>query len=446
MNLKSLLVSSLVAGAAVADGGNSTSNVPSSCTIKSSTTATQQADLDKYSGCQTVVGNLTISGSEIETGVLNGVKNLEGSLTIYNASNLVQFNADNLQNISHSLNLQMSTALETASFNGLEEVDTIKMVALPKLHDFETNVKKANVIYISDTSLKTVHAFEELQKVRSINLNNNKELGNLESSLESVEDELEFSANGDDANVTFNDLKWANNITLRDVHRASFVSLKEVNSSLAFINNPIDSLNLSNLTSVGGSLSFVSNRNLTNINATNLEEIGGAFVIANNTKLFKVGGFPKLSKVGGAVSVVGNFSYLDLESLKSVKGGGDFETNSGNFSCSSLKSLQSKGGIKGDSFVCKNGAHSTSIKMSSKSDDKSSSKSESKSKSADKSNKDKNSSDKFTRSASASQSGDSGSKSTASNDGNQSKGMAAAQFAPAGSLMGAMAAVAAALL
>lgn len=443
MNLKSLLLTSLVAGAAV---GDSSSNVPSSCTIKPNTTATQQSDLDKYSGCETVVGNLTVSGSEIQTGALNGVKNLEGSLTIYNASNLVQFNADNLQNISHSLNLQLSTSLETASFNGLEEVDTIKMVALPKLRDFETNVKKANVVYISDTSLKTVHAFEELQKVRSFNLNNNKDLGNLESALESVEDGLEFSANGQDANVTFNDLKWANNITLRDVHRASFVSLKEVNSSLGFINNTIDSLNLSNLTSVGGSLSFVSNPNLTNINATNLQEVGGGFVIANNTRLFKVGGFPKLSKVGGAVSVVGNFSYLDLDSLNSVKGGGDFETHSGNFSCSSLKSLQSKGGIKGNSFICKNGAQSTSIKMSSKSSSggKSSSKTESKSKSGDKSNKDKNSSDKFTRSASGSQSGgDSGSKSTASNDGDQSKGMAAAQFAPAGSLTGALAVLAA---
>ncbi|CAR29607.1 ZYRO0G12694p [Zygosaccharomyces rouxii] len=435
MNLKSLLVSSLVAGAAIADSGNSTTNVPSSCTIKPNSTATQQSDLDKYSSCQTLVGNLTVSGSEIQTGSLNGVKNLEGSLTIYNASNLVQFNADTLQNISHSLNLQLSTSLQTASFNGLEEVDTIKMVALPQLHDFETNVKKANVVYISDTSLKTVHAFGELQKVRSFNLNNNKDLANLESSLESVEDELEFSANGQDANVTFNDLKWANNITLRDVHRASFVSLKQVNSSLGFINNTIDSLNLSNLTSVGGSLSFVSNRNLTGINATNLEEVGGGFVIANNSNFKLIGGFPKLSKVGGAISVVGNYTYLDLESLNSVKGDGDFETNSGNFSCSSLKSLQSKGGIKGDSFVCKNGAQSTSIKLSSESSSKSSSSGSSKTESSTKSSD-----------ASQSASGKSGSKSTASNDGNQSKGMAAAQFAPAGSLMGAMAAVAAALL
>lgn len=425
MNLKSILVTSLAAGAALADSGNSTSSVPSSCTLKSKTTATSQSDLDKYSGCETLVGNLTVSGEEMQTASLNGVKNLEGSLTIFNTTSLAQFNADQLQNISHSLDFETATGLETASFNGLKEVDTIKMVALPKLHDFQTNVKKANVIYISDTSLKTVRAFEELQKAKSFNLNNNKELGNLKSSLKTVEDGIEFSANGDDANVTFNDLKWANNITLRDVHRASFVSLEKINSSLGFINNTIDRLDLSNLTSVGGSLSFVSNNQLVNINATQLKQIGGALVIANNTKLTKVGGFPNLTKVGGAVSVVGNFSYLDLDSLKSVNGGGDFETHSGNFSCSSLKKLQSQGGIKGDSFVCKNGAHSTSIKLS---DSKSST----------------TSSGKYTRTTSGSQSSGK-SESTASNDG-KSKGMAAAQFAPAGSLMGAMAAVAAALL
>lgn len=439
MNLKTCLVSALMAGAAVADNSNSTSNVPSSCSIKSKSTATSQSDLDKYSGCETLVGNLTISGDEITTGQLHGVKDLKGSLTIFNASSLVQFNADDLGNISHSLNLQLSTSLETASFNGLQEVDTIKMVALPKLGDFETNVKTANVVYISDTSLKTVHAFEELEKVRSFNLNNNNQLGNLESALKSVEDSLEFSANGKDANVTFDHLKWANNITLRDVHRASFVSLQHVNSSLGFINNTIDNLDLSNLTKTGGSFSVVSNDNLTGVNATNLKEVGGGFVVSNNSHFKKIGGFPNLGKVGGAVAVVGNFTYLDLNSLKSVQGGGQFETHSGNFSCSSLKKLQNKGGIKGDSFVCKNGAHSTSIKMSKSKDTKS--------KSGDKHNKDKNSSDKFTRSAGASQSGgNSGSQKTASNDGNKSKGMAVAQFAPAGSVMGAMAAVAAALL
>ncbi|AQZ18135.1 ECM33 (YBR078W) and PST1 (YDR055W) [Zygosaccharomyces parabailii] len=452
MNIKTALVSAMLAAVAIADG-NSTSSVPSSCSIKAKSTATQQSDLDKYSGCETLVGNLTISGDQLNQGALNGVQNLEGSLTIFNATTLTQFNADQLQNISHSLNLQQATQLQTASFNALQQVDTIEMIALPNLNNFVTNLKNASVIYISDTSLQTVHAFEELQQVKSFNLNNNKLLGSLESALKSVEDSLEFSANGNNSNVTFDHLQWANNITLRDVHRASFVSLEKVNASLGFINNSIDALNLSNLTSVGGSFSVVSNNQLTGVNASELKSVGGGFIIANNTRFKKIEGFHKLATVGGAITVVGNFTDLDLASLKSVKGGGQFETNSGNFSCSSLKKLQSQGGIQGDSFVCKNGATSTSIKLSSKSSSKKSSSGDN-SKSSSSSGNGSSKSSSFTRSsdavktasADASKSSGSSSKTASNDDNSKSKGMAAAQFAPVGSLIGALGAVAAALL
>lgn len=452
MNIKTALVSGMLAAVAMASNSTSTTSVPSSCTINSTATATQQSDLDKYSGCSTLVGNLTIGGDQLNQGVLTGVKYLDGSLTIYNATTLTQFNADDLQNITHSLSLQDSTELITASFNSLQGVDTIKMVALPNLNNFVTDVKSASVIYISDTALQTVEAFEELQQVKSFNLNNNNNLGNLESALKTVEDSLEFSSNGNGSNVTFDHLVWANNITLRGVHRASFVSLETVNASLGFINNSIDALNLSNLTSVGGSFSVISNEQLTGVNASELKTVGGGFIIANNTHFKKIEGFHDLSSVGGAIAVVGNFTDLDLSSLKSVKGGAEFETNSGNFSCSSLKKLQSKGDIKGDSFVCKNGANSTSIKLSSTKKSSSSGKSSS---GTDKSSS-ASSSSSFTRSSgavktasadSSKSSSSSSSSKTASNDGNSSsKGIAAARFAPAGSLMGALAAVAAALL
>lgn len=407
---------------------NSTSSVPSSCSISSSATATAQADLDQYSGCETLVGNLTISGS-LGSAALASVKELQGSLTIFNATSLSSFSADSLETITDSLVLQQLTILTSASFGSLEQVDTIEFITLPAISTFTTNLKSANIIYVSDTALESVNAFASLQEVSSFNINNNKDLTNLESALETVSEALEFTSNGNDANVTFDNLVWANNITLRDVSSASFSSLQAVNASLGFINNTISTLNMSLLASVGGSFSIVSNDDLTNVQCSNLTTVGGGFVIANNTDLTQITGFSKLSSVGGAFVVTGNYTQLDVSSLKSVKGGADVETTSGNFSCDALKSLQSKGGIQGDSFVCKNGASSTSIKLSS-----ASSTSGSASASSSGSTKD------------SSSSGSSASASATSTASSKSKAGAGSQFAPAGSILGVFAAVAAALL
>lgn len=428
MQFKSTIVAALLAATALA--ANDT-DVPSSCTISSGATATAQADLDDYAGCKKLVGNLTISGSSLVSAALASVEEIEGSLTVYNATNLNDFHADSLKKISDSLSLQRLTILSAASFGSLEEVDTIQFITLPAISTFTTNLKSANIIYVSDTALETVNAFSSLQKVAVFNMNNNKGLTNLESDLETVSDSLEFSSNGNDANVTFDSLIWANNITLRDVDSASFTNLQAVNASLGFINNSISNLNLSSLASVGGSFAIISNDDLTDVDCKNLTSVGGGFVVANNSELSQIDGFSKLSTVGGALIATGNFTQLDLSSLKSVKGGAQVDTSSGNFSCDALKSLQSKGAIQGDSFVCKNGATSTSIKLSSTSGSNSATSTSS----GSSSNTDSNN-----NAASAT----SGSSTSATHK--SSKGAAVSDFAPAGSILGVFAAVAAALL
>lgn len=385
--------------------------------------------MDQYSGCKTLVGDLEITGDSLTSASLANVEELQGSLIVNNASKLNDFHADSLKKVTDTLSLQKLYILSAASFGALEEVDTIQFITLPAISTFTTNLKSANIIYVSDTALETVNAFTSLQKVASFNMNNNKGLGNLESDLETVSDSLEFSSNGNDANVTFDKLIWANNITIRDVESASFTNLESVNQSLGFINNSISSLNLSSLSSVGGSFSVVSNDELTEVDAKNLTSVGGGFVVANNTDFKSINGFSKLATVGGALVATGNFTELDLSSLKSVKGGAQVDTSSGNFSCDALKSLQSKGAIQGDSFVCKNGATSTSIKLSSTSGSSSGSSSRTATSSG------------ASSSGSASDSSDSSSTSTHS-----SRGAAAADFAPAGSILGVFAAVAAALL
>lgn len=404
---------------------NSTVSVPSSCTITSSATATAQGDLDDYSSCSTLVGNLTISGSSLSNAALANVEAIHGSLTITNATSLDSFHADSLTSVTN-LRLNQLTVLSSASFGSLQRVELIEFIALPALQTFTTNLRSANMIYISDTSLESVNAFSSLEEVAIFNFNNNRYLTNLQSTLRTVSNALEFSSNGEGANVTFDSLIWANNVTLRDVNSASFAALRNVNASFGLINNSITSLNMSHLAAVGGSFAVVSNDQLTDLHCSNLSQVGGGFVVANNTELNQINGFHNLSSVGGALEVQGNFTQLDLANLRSVRGGANVDTRSGNFSCNPLRSLQRNGGIQGDSFVCRNGATSTSIQLSSTSSSDSSS-----TDSADASSTDDGSSSSATATVSSSSS---------------SKHNGAAQFAPAGSFFAVVAAAAAALL
>lgn len=327
--------------------------------------------------------------------------------------------------------MQELIILTSASFGSLQEVDSINMVTLPAISIFSTDLQNANNIIVSDTTLESVEGFSTLKKVNVFNINNNRYLNSFQSSLESVSDSLQFSSNGDNTTLAFDNLVWANNITLRDVNSISFGSLQTVNASLGFINNTLPSLNLTQLSKVGQSLSIVSNDELSKAAFSNLTTVGGGFIIANNTQLKVIDGFNKVQTVGGAIEVTGNFSTLDLSSLKSVRGGAKFDSSSSNFSCNALKKLQSNGAIQGDSFVCKNGATSTSVKLSSTSTESS----------------------KSSATSSASSSGDasnaqanvSASASSSSSSSKKSKG-AAPELVPATSFMGVVAAVAVALL
>ncbi|SCU84607.1 LADA_0D02696g1_1 [Lachancea dasiensis] len=409
---------------ATALAANSTSSVPSSCSVKSGATVTAQADLDKYSGCQTLVGDLTISGDSLTgSASLANVKEIQGTLSVNNATELESFSADNLEKISGSLEMKLLTILESASFGSLSEVDSILFQTLPAISSISSNLKSVNSIEITDTSLESIDGFNKLERVNEFNVNNNRGLAHIDSELKSVAQSLQVSFNGNDADVKFDSLEWANNITLRNVSSASFAALEKVNASLGFIDNSFDSLNMSSLGSVGGTLSLVANEQLTDADFSNLTEIGGALLIANNTRLSNIDGFDNVKTVGSALNVVGNFSELKLSALKSVKGGCDVETKSSNYTCDSLKKLQKSGGIQGDAFVCKNGATSTSIKLSSTSGSSTASGSSS-------------------GSASATSSGSSGSSSASKS----SNGAVAGQIVPASSFMGAVAAVAVALL
>lgn len=328
--------------------------------------------MDGYSNCQAIKGDLTIGG-DLGTATLNNVEAVYGSLIITNATSLSSFSAPALTTVTEELNLNGLTILSTLSLPLLTTVGSINFVTLPALSSIQLNtgITQINSLYISDTSLETLDGFD-VTSLDTFNVNNNKNLASIDSQLENVKVALEVSFNSQDVEVAFDQLEWANNITFRDVSSVSLSKLIAVNSSLGFINNTITDIEISNLQTIGGSFSIVSNNNLEQVDLSNLTSIAGGFQIANNSALDNIDGFDSLATVGGAIIFQGNFTNASLPALKRVSGGVFIESD-GELDCDSFNALEKKGSIQGDSYVCKGASTSTSIQVSSTSSSDSSS-------------------------------------------------------------------------
>ncbi|ODQ60220.1 hypothetical protein WICANDRAFT_100435 [Wickerhamomyces anomalus NRRL Y-366-8] len=358
---RSLFLAYVTTSSASAASAASSYSIASGCSL-SSATASSQSDLDKYSSCEALRGDLTITG-DLSSASLDHVKAIYGSLIINNATSLGSFSAGSLTTVTEKLSLTSLTILSTLQFPQLTTVGSVNFVTLPALNEISLNtgITKINSLYISDTSLETLSGFD-VRSLDTFNVNNNKNLNSIDSQLQNVKVALEVSYNADEVEVSFDDLEWANNITFRDISSISLSKLETVNASLGFINTSLDKIEISNLGSVGGSLTFVSNDELEEIDLSNLTSIGGGFDISNNTHLKDIEGFDSLETVGGAVVFVGNFTNASLPSLKRVSGGMEIES-SDEFDCDEFN--KKKSAIQGDAYVCKAASSSTSVALSS---------------------------------------------------------------------------------
>lgn len=318
--------------------------------------------MDNIASCKTFSGDIEIINSNVGNLNLNGVQEIKGDLTINNCSALGSFTAPNLQKIDGEFYLQTLTVLGVLNCPLLSSVDSIKFITLPALQalQFGTVINESSSVYISDTALTSLQGIN-VDQIGAFNLNNNKYLSQVDVAFTSVSNSLDISFNSPKVVATFSELKWANNMTFRDVSSISLPNITTVNSSLGFINNSISSLSAPQLTEVGGTLAIVSNSNLKNASFPQLKNIGGGFVVANNTNLAAINGFPNVEQVGGAIDFTGSFDEAALPKLDLVKGGVVVDSTSSKFNCSSWNQAHSDGDIHGDSYMCKAKQVSTSV-------------------------------------------------------------------------------------
>ena len=206
------------------------------------------------------------------------------------------------------------TLLSTLQFNDLTAAKTIHFEALPNLNTltFPSIISKASSVTISNTFLSTLSGID-LDSVDTLEIDNNNRLTTFNTQIANITSSVNIAANSHDLQVSFPNLIWVANMSVRAVASISIPSLEVVNGSLGFYESFMTSISAPNLTSVGnfatgqGSLAFVANSMLANITMPALTSIGGADQVANNSALTAIS-FPKLSTVGGAIDFSGNFS------------------------------------------------------------------------------------------------------------------------------------------
>jgi len=330
----------------------STTSSVSLCASQTVTISSQADATALAASCSTVSGSVAIASSVAGNIDLSGIKSIKGDLTVVGAVNLTSLQGSTLTSIGHSLTLTSLTIMSNLNFPVLSTVGSLAWTTLNALQQLSfgtTGITQANSVLITDTALTTLNGIN-LQTVGSIEITNNAYLRTISTQVGNITQSLIISANGPNLNLTFPNLIYAYNMTVRNVSSLMIPSLESVNTTFGVYGCSMQSVSAPNLTTVGTDLAFVADSSITNISFPLLTTVGGGVLIANNTGLLSIDGFPLL-KSAGSISLSGNFSNATLPSLADVKGTFNAQS-SGNFSCTPFQADKNNQVIKG-TFTCK---------------------------------------------------------------------------------------------
>ncbi|KAI0024190.1 GPI-anchored cell wall organization protein ecm33 [Xylariomycetidae sp. FL0641] len=313
-------------------------------------------DAQQIAKCDSVKGNVVIgtqAGPEIDLG--GDLTEIGGDLSCENNGLIQSLKSSSLKTIGGSFLLHNVTSLNSLVFTSLGEVQKIDWATLSALPEptFGTpGITKADSVVIADTFIDVIEGIN-VDTLADLNLNNNRRLAKFSSSIKSLTNVMQISANGLNATIEMGNLETCANMTISNVTTMTVPSLSVVNGSMRFDSNYFTNFQAPNLTEIQqGDLSFVSNSNVKNISFPQLEKVGGGFTIANNTDLPAIDGFSKLANVGGAIKFRGSFDTVELPELNNVVGTMEvFSTEDIQSSCDKLSEL-SGGVIQGKLTNC----------------------------------------------------------------------------------------------
>ncbi|PLN75807.1 GPI-anchored cell wall organization protein Ecm33 [Aspergillus taichungensis] len=309
-----------------------------------------QSDLEKYSSCKTIKGDLKIEKQASGDLSLNGVEEIDGSFTSDLAANITSLAASELTSIKETFHLDGLTSLSSLRMPALTKVGTIEFTALPMLQrlGFDKGVTDAGDVHIANTGLTSLDGIS-LKQVGQLDITDNVDMKKVDvENLKNATGLMNFAGNSKSLEISLPNLAGAKNMTFRDVSTASFPSLEKLSGQLGFWGVKFETFSAPNLTETGD-LVFKGNEKLSNISMPNLKNIHGGFQITRNDELKSLE-FPKLKQVSGAIDFSGKFDEVSLSDLENVRGGFNMQST-GNFSCGEFKKLRSDKVIRG-SYKC----------------------------------------------------------------------------------------------
>ncbi|KAF1988105.1 hypothetical protein K402DRAFT_403274 [Aulographum hederae CBS 113979] len=308
------------------------------CSISATTTIQNAGDASAMATCSTFSGSIAIATGTTDAIAINNVQTITGDLVARNVTRMSSLSADSLQRIGGDFILDDVQVLGELSFPQLGSVRTIQWTALPNLQSisFTSGLRNSTSLLIDNTGLQSMDGLS-VSGVDSFTVSNNGALQNVSLAAESVDGIIEVNANGDSAQVTFPNLVWAVNMTLRNVATVELPALEVVNGTLYIVESTtLQSINARNLTTTGG-LDITDNSALANISMPSLRTVNGGFKIQDNEDLTGDLDFPSMRTVIGALDFYGNFSSVGLPELADVRGAfniqssGDIQDDCGRF-------------------------------------------------------------------------------------------------------------------
>lgn len=318
------------------------------------------SELASIADCAVISGNVHIKNFDIDTLYLGAIREIKGDLTVKNSSSLIRMEAPHLNLVGGTLELNTLNSLISLSFPRLETVQTLKWQVLPILTfvNLDAGIKSIESVIMSDTSLTGFGGFN-VETLKILNINNNRFLERIESTVAEVTEDLLISANSNNIKVSLPNLVWVKQMTIKDTESIDLESLQIVEKNADFSHNKFDKLDLPNLKSTGHTLSIINNINLKDVNFDKLSEVGGGFMIIDNDSLKKFDFFPSLRSIGGAIEFHGDISSNHFDNLKIIKGSAIMKSSSQNFDCTDWMKNEVARVVRGGKVECGSGKSST---------------------------------------------------------------------------------------
>ncbi|KAG0679113.1 hypothetical protein C6P41_004155 [Kluyveromyces marxianus] len=316
---------------------NSKNNSNSPLCKKDQHTIENQNDLYLLTNeCSNIEGSISFQ-NYVESHIdLGDLKSIKGNFVLEENNMVNSIQGGSLEKIGGTFKLFDLTSLSAVSFPQLRDLNVVHWRIVPILSSvtMDSRLQSIKSLIISDSSLTTLRGFDNIIKLETFIVNNNRYLESISTKIKYISKQLSVSANAEDLDLDMSDLIWANNVTVRDANEINLGSLQYVNQSLEFIENKVEELELSELKTVGGTLGIIDNKKLRKTNFNNVSQISGGLMIANNDALTKIDFFSNLKLIGGAIQFKGNIKDTDFPNLRLVKGSAVIQSSSDELDCS----------------------------------------------------------------------------------------------------------------